>query len=306
MACLSVPAYPDLSLLVRCQAGANGRDGISGDILFSREDGRVAIRKAAWQFLKEQWIPAVVASAVSLLVWWFVREEGKGWTVATVLGALGPWVGFVVSAVANWFRIRSGQKTSQTLSTIEINVRQVLSDFDVRMADAVGHITGGEAIPYFWGLPDSAGTENSPRATVLGGKYSQRDVVMLIDELPFASPVTPVRSGQATLGLVVAGHWLPLPPAILDHQTTDRRRLLITFVGLNGTSRQILRLAKVNGKWSSAIRLLGHGKVLREYVGDGYPDQPDWIEDMDLLRRHFGVVLGGEPYDPLASSARGS
>jgi hypothetical protein len=278
--------------------------------LFQQRGWQLTIRKAAWQLLREQLIPFVVAGAVTLLVWAFVNEEGQGWTLATRLGALGPWAGFLAGAAAGWHRIRSGQKTSQTLSTIETNVRQVLADFDVRMADAVGHITGGDAVPYLWGLPDSAGTENSPRVTVLGGKHSQRDVVMLIDELPFASTSPPVRSTQVMLGLVVAGHSLALSPTILDHQTSDRRRLLITFVGLNGTSRQILRLAKVNGQWTSAIRLLGHGKVLCGYVGKGYPDQPDWIEDMDLLRRHLGVVLGGEPYDPLgcaqATTAQGS
>jgi hypothetical protein len=130
----------------------------------------VTIRKAAWQLLREQLIPFVVAGAVTLLVWAFVNEEGQGWTLATRLGALGPWAGFLAGAAAGWHRIRSGQKTSQALSTIETNVRRVLTDFDVRMSDAVGYITGGEAVPYLWGLPDSAGTDKSPRVTVLGGK----------------------------------------------------------------------------------------------------------------------------------------
>ena len=76
--------------------------------------------------------------AVSGAVWGFVREEGKGWTIATVLGVAGPWVALTGNVVAAWFRIRKGQKTDRTLSTIETKVQRMLSDFDARMTDLVG------------------------------------------------------------------------------------------------------------------------------------------------------------------------
>jgi hypothetical protein len=247
----------------------------------------VTSRKTSlWQLLKEQWLPALATFVVSAAVWVYVGN---------LVTAAAPWAAFIIGVVANWYRIRKGQKTEQTLSSIETNVQAAVD----RISDAVGHVTGGDSVPYLWGLPDNPAGDNSPRVAVFG-QHSQRDVVMQIDELPFDPPGTPVRSASARLGLIVAGHFASLPATIFDYQKGSCRRLLVTFVGLNGTTRQLIRFVESAGQWSTATRVLGHGKVLSEYVSPGYPGQPDWIEDMALINRHFGVVLGGKPYNPLA------
>ena len=47
--------------------------------------------------------------------------------------------------------------------------------------------------------------------------------------------------------------------------------------------------------WRFATRLMAHGREILVYRQPGFPQQPDWIDDMRLS----GVVLGGKPYDPL-------
>ncbi len=64
---------------------------------------RVAV--APGDALKEQWIPATVASAVSLLVWAFVREEGNGLDSCDGVGSSGAestWRTFVSIVESAW------------------------------------------------------------------------------------------------------------------------------------------------------------------------------------------------------------
>ena len=95
-----------------------------------RRGAKVTVLKTAWQLAKEQWIPAAVTVAVSGVVWGYVLKEGKGWTIGTVIGVASPWAAFIGSLVANWFRVRKGQKTETTLSKMSTNVQHMLSNLD--------------------------------------------------------------------------------------------------------------------------------------------------------------------------------
>ena len=143
-------------------------------------------------------------------------------------------------------------------------------------------------------MPDNPRGEFSPRLAVKG-KYSQRDVTVTFKEVPFDDPTKAFVSKRVRVGDMIAGHYKPLPADILDGQKGDARRLFITLQGLNGTTQQFLHLRKVDGQWRFATRLMAHGREILAYRQPGFPQQPDWIDDMDLS----GVVLGGKPYDPL-------
>jgi hypothetical protein len=241
------------------------------------------IRKAARQLVKEQWISAVLAAAMSLVVWAFVREEGKGWTVATILGAIGPWVAFAGGAVANWFRIRSGQRTSQTLSTIEINVRQMLADFDVRMTDAVGHITGGESYPCLVVDPDRG------LLVLVRGKYSIRDLRVDFADAAAASPaLTPTETLE--FRHIAAGTGKKRPIEAFDNvrHSSDEGRLYIKFSALNGIMHQFLDFRKeADGSWVFATRVMAHGDKV-ERIDPGFVPPPlDWDSEM----QRFNITL---------------
>ena len=87
-----------------------------------------------------------------------------------------------------------------------------------------------------------------------------------------------VRVVLATLEIglhVVRRHQLP----VVIRKRVSRAKLLEFFAGLRP-------------------RLMAHMFEVVAYVQPGFPQQPDWAEDMRLS----GVVLGGAPYDPLPNS----
>ena len=171
----------------------------------------MTFRKTAWQNAKEQWILAAMTVAISGAVWGFVREEGKGWTIATVLGVAGPRVALTGNVVAAWFRIRKGQKTDRTLSTIETKVQRMLSDFDARMTDLVGKVTGGQSSPYLKVQPVGANPLRSALVTILGD-HTLRELTMRVEIIsPFSADL-----GSFRIGTILYGHVHQLREPHLD------------------------------------------------------------------------------------------
>jgi hypothetical protein len=251
---------------------------------------KVTFREKAGLIAKEQWILALMTVALSVAVWGFVREEGKGWTIATVMGAAGPWVALTGSVVANWFRITKGQKTDRTLSTIEMNVQRMLSDFDARMTDLVGKVTGGNSSPYLKLHPSSPNPFDGALVTVIGS-HSLREVSLQVE---CTSPHQ-ADLGMLEFGTIPFGHFRPLSsgPSLDRHDAFDFK---LTFRALNGTTPQLVRLRKVDGQWRFATAVAGHGVIVHEDIQPGFPYQPDWEQEFQGAR----VELGGKPYNPLA------
>ena len=242
------------------------------------------------QLLREFWPALIFAAAVT----YYSPEPDRGWNTWALIATF--WAALISFGwlMVQWVRVQGKLRTVDKLVDITSQLQAVATDLRVATTDLEGHITGGTSVPYVYGLPDHPQDEFSPRLAVKG-KYSQRDVHVTIREVPFDDPTKAVVSKRLKVGDVIAGHIKPLPPDILDGQKGDDRRLFITLQGLNGTTQQFLHLRKVNGQWHFATRLMAHGREILEYRDPGYPQQPDWIDDMRLS----GVVLGGKGYDPL-------
>lgn len=242
------------------------------------------------QLLREFWL-AIAFAAVVTYYSPIPKEGWSTWTwIATFWAALISFGWLMVQVV----RVHGKLRTDDKLVDIADQLQTVATNLQAAASDLEGRITGGESVPYFYGLPDHPQGEFRPHLAVKG-KYSQRDVTVTFKEVPFDDSTKAFVSKRIPAGDVIAGHLKLLPPDILDGQKGDARRLFITLQGLNGTAQQFLHLRKVNAEWRFATRLMAHGREILVYRQPGFPQQPDWIEDMRLS----GVILGGKPHDPL-------
>jgi hypothetical protein len=255
---------------------------------------RTTIR-VVFQLLREFGFAVAVACGLTAYNVMHSPQPAGGWGVVPIVTSFGGTLFVVAWFTGQLVRVRNKIRTDDNFGNITAQLQRMLNELDAKTTDLVGHITGGDGVPFLFGLPDNPEGDHSPRIAVYG-KYSQRDVVMTILEVPFDDPNKAFVSKRIMVGDVIFGHFKELPPDILDGQKGDRRRLFITFQGLNGTARQFLHLNRVDGQWRAAVRLMGHGREILARKDPGYPQQPDWIEDMRLS----GVVLGGKPYIPLS------
>jgi hypothetical protein len=252
----------------------------------------VTFRETAWQVAKEQWIPALVTATVSGLLWLYVLQEGKGWSIGTAAGVASPWAAFIAGLVATWFRIRKGHKTDRTLSTIETNVQRMLSNFDVRITDLVGQVTGGQSSPYLKVDEDRGkGPFFRALATVIGA-HSLREVSLKVECIaPFYANL-----GTYEIGTIPFGHARHVTGPTHDLHAYDTYSFKLTFFALNGTTTQLLFYRQTAGSWLLATAVAGHGRIVHSEMDPGYPESPDWAAEM----KRVGVELGGAPYNPLA------
>lgn len=245
--------------------------------------------KALGQGLLEFGLPAVIAVIV---VYFFAPPPADGWSTVSAVTLFFGVFGSVALVTSQFFQAHHQNSMDRKLTGVVDRLQGMLGELDAKTTDLVGRIDGGKSCTVLMGLPDQPEGPTRPHLAVLGS-HTQRQVRMEIFEMPFDG-TPPTTRGSQLIGDVLFGHYVFLSPNVLDGQTGDHRRLYIRFTALNGTAHQLLHLRRVDGQWRAARRVMAHGETLLERNDEGFPEQPDWIADMQITP----VVLGVKPYIP--------
>src|SRR5262245_52595361 len=106
--------------------------------------------RVALQLLREFWL-AIAFAAVVTYYSPIPKEGWSTWTlIATCWAALISFGWLMVQVV----RVHSKLRTDDKLVDIASQLQTVATGLRAAASDLEGRITGGESVPYFYGLPD--------------------------------------------------------------------------------------------------------------------------------------------------------
>ncbi len=227
------------------------------------------------QLLKEFWLPVLVAIA------WTIYNVNSAPKVQTTLkdaiNIFGPTFFFASWLIAQWYRVKKQQKVEQGLVGIESKIQKNLDDLDKKTQDLVSYITGGASACYLVMSQISTDRIGSLVLVHVGDHPLYEINARIVDLEIFDQTkdnMTPesLRASETVIsfGNLTVGHAL-----MTSHQfnlgTTSPRRFNIFFSARNGSFTQLLRFARVDGKWIHAIKVMRDETVLYESVQPEYP-----------------------------------
>jgi hypothetical protein len=180
------------------------------------------------------------------------------------------------------------------LGGLETNMQQLLTEFETKTADLVGHITGGESYPLVKIFP-KPGVASALVTVGVIGKYSLRDVSMRLVDATEDEPRNAVGM-PVDVGFIAARTSKALDFPVFDKvRRTEEGRIDIFFSVFNGVMYQFLDYRKVAGQWAFASCVLAHGRAFK-YIDPGFGPQPDWEAErvrlqIDLEHEPSGKIL---------------
>jgi len=230
--------------------------------------------KTLKQLLREFWLPFALASAWTTYV---LVTGPTPLSFKTVVTAFGPAFFLVSWATGQFIRVKRQSHVESNFLSIQTRLEALLTQIETRTTDLLGHITGGSSFCYvlFFNIDETRNTASL--FAINGSTHPVFDAQLRIADLeclerasaangaiPFASCSTHFR-----IPTLIAGHGGEIGQIPLGEGKV--RRFNIFWLARNGDWTQLLRLAKVNGVWRSATRILRGETVLYEDLPPDFP-----------------------------------
>jgi hypothetical protein len=145
-----------------------------------------------------------------------------------------------------------------------------------------GSVTGGSTVCYL--MPSLSRDGAAYQSLVSVGEFPIYDMTMRVVDLDLESATSQKPSVKSLMQEKVYGPLNMSPSSAhlmgsILHIRDESGRWNIFFAARNGFFHQLLRLRKVEEKWSVATRVQRDSKIVFEKVGTDYPKNPDGTVD---------------------------
>lgn len=232
----------------------------------------ISKRKILTQLFREFWIP------IALTILWtayglYSRPLAEWFTVTTINTAIVTFFSLSFFS-AQWNRVKKQVEVKQGLSGIEEKVQGMLDNLDMKTADLVNHVTGGNSYCFLVVRSDGYATFSAV------GAYPLYDLsVMILDEQKLTKKLA--TEGDAftnahtsfSLGTLRPNAFFAWPHRF-NLGVEDVHHFTIQFHARNGIVSQHLQFRKKDELWKVATKVVRYDStltVLHEFSDSDFP-----------------------------------
>jgi hypothetical protein len=235
------------------------------------------------QLVKEFWIPFFAAIAWTLIN--FYTRKSPDWSLTKSINIFGASFFLASWLTSQYFRVRKQSHVEDNLEKIQIGIKSLLQELEVKTKDLIGQVTGGDSFCHLMLSHMPPENDSGVLMAIHEGKYPLYDVSARIVDLDVFERVMETLAYRkikeadthTTFVTLIPGHCIDTGEIWHFAGGKAIRRFNIFFITRNGSFTQILRFQKIGGRWLSATKVerattpLGHAEVIFEQVQPGFP-----------------------------------
>jgi len=235
-------------------------------------------KKIFLRLVKEFWFPTLAA-----LIWVSCKAPWANfhWTdMADVVANFGSSFFLTSFFVSQYFRVQKINRDTETFGVIQRRLEHLIDELDIKTARLSNSLMGGGSYLIFNFSQVEFGSDTGKPTITHCGEYALFDIIFSVIDLEMLKQRC-IEGDNFSVATERSRFVLKSETLIPNTSQSfgnksigagqDYRSYVIEVFARNGVTFQQLRVAKQNGRWTSASRVFRSGQVIEQRIEENFP-----------------------------------